>query len=114
MNIDLLIKMANEIGDFFSGASDPANAPRDVATHIRRYWEPRMRAQMLKYYEQRQGAGLTDLAKSAVGLLYAASKAEAAAAAPPAAGPASGAPPGAAPPGAASPASGPPPKGAGA
>jgi formate dehydrogenase subunit delta len=114
MNIDLLIKMANEIGDFFAGASDPESAPRDVATHIRRYWEPRMRAQMLKYYEQRQGAGLSDLAKNAVGLLYAASKAEAAA--PPAAGPpASGAPPGAAPSGgAAPPASGPPPQGAGA
>jgi formate dehydrogenase subunit delta len=74
MNMDLLIKMANEIGEFFSGASEPENAPRDVANHIRRYWEPRMRAQMLKYYEERQGAGLTELAKNAVGLLYAASK----------------------------------------
>jgi formate dehydrogenase subunit delta len=83
MNVDLLIKMANEIGDFFSGASDPGNAPRDVAKHIRSYWEPRMRAQMLKYYEERNGAGLTDLAKNAVGLLYADSKAEAAAATPP-------------------------------
>jgi formate dehydrogenase subunit delta len=114
MNIDLLIKMANEIGDFFAGATDPESAPRDVATHIRRYWEPRMRAQMLKYFEQRQGAGLTDLAKNAVALLYAASKA--AAGAPPAVGPpASGAPPGAAPAGgAAPPSSTPPAKGAGA
>jgi formate dehydrogenase subunit delta len=77
MNIDLLIKMANEIGDFFSGAdvNDAQAASRDVASHIQRYWEPRMRAQMLKYYEERQGAGLTDLAKNAVALLYAASKA---------------------------------------
>ena len=82
MNIDLLIKMANEIGDFFAGAqgNDAQAASRDVANHIKRYWEPRMRAQMLKYYEQRQGAGLTDLAKNAVGLLYAASKVPAAAA----------------------------------
>jgi formate dehydrogenase subunit delta len=90
MNIDLLIKMANEIGEFFSGAdvNDPQAAARDVANHIKRYWEPRMRAQMLKYYEERQGAGLTVLAKSAVALLQAASKA--APAAPPAA-PAKGA-----------------------
>jgi formate dehydrogenase subunit delta len=74
MNIDLLIKMANEIGDFFAGTTDADAAARDVATHIRRYWEPRMRAQMLKYYEERQGAGLSDIAKAAVGLLYAASK----------------------------------------
>ncbi len=87
MNIDLLIKMANEIGEFFAGAdgNDPQAAARDVANHLGRYWEPRMRAQMLKYYEERHGAGLTDLAKSAVELLYAASKAPPAAAAPTAA-----------------------------
>jgi len=74
MNIDLLIKMANEIGEFFGGTTDPEAAARDVANHLRRYWEPRMRAQMLSYYEQRQGAGLTDLARNAVALLAAASK----------------------------------------
>ncbi len=99
MNIDLLIKMANEIGNFFAGADvkDPQAAARDVASHIRRYWEPRMRAQMLKYYEERAGAGLTDLAKNAVALLHAASTAPAAApgaapaASPPTAAPAKGA-----------------------
>jgi len=75
MNIDLLIKMANEIGAFFAGATDADAAARDVANHLKRYWEPRMRAQMLTYYEERAGAGLSDVAKSAVALLYAASKA---------------------------------------
>ena len=77
MNIDLLIKMANEIGKFFAGVevNDPQAAARDVANHLRRYWEPRMRAQMLKYYEERDGAGLSELAKSAVALLHAASQA---------------------------------------
>ena len=92
MNIDLLIKMANEIGDFFTGTTDPQQAARDVANHLKRYWDPRMRTQMLAYYEQRQGAGLTDVAKNAVGLLYAAGKA--APGAPPGsipAGPAAGA-----------------------
>ena len=93
MNIDLLIKMTNEIGDFFAGVevNDPQAAARDVANHIKRYWEPRMRAQMLKYYEERQGAGLTDLGKSAVALLHAERKAAAgspAAAAQPTASPA--------------------------
>ena len=76
MNIDLLIKMTNEIGDFFKGAevNDSKAAAQDVANHLRRYWDPRMRAQMLKYYEERGGAGLTDLGKSAVALLYAASQ----------------------------------------
>ncbi|HEY1874552.1 MAG TPA: formate dehydrogenase subunit delta [Steroidobacteraceae bacterium] len=95
MNIDLLIKMANEIGDFFNGAEvhDTQAAARDVANHIKRYWEPRMRAQMLKYYEERQGAGLSDLAKNAVALLHAASQAPPAVSAPgaPPAAPAKGA-----------------------
>ena len=84
MNIDLLIKMTNEIGDFFKGAevNDSQAAAADVANHLRRYWDPRMRAQMLKYYEERQGAGLTDLARNSVALLYAASKAPATPAAP--------------------------------
>ena len=90
MNIDLLIKMANEIGDFFTGATGE-QAARDVANHLRRYWDPRMRTQMLAYYEQRQGAGLSDVAKSGVGLLYAASRAPAGTAPPgPSAAPAPG------------------------
>jgi NADH-dependant formate dehydrogenase delta subunit FdsD len=63
-----------------------------VANHLKRYWEPRMRAQMLSYYEQRQGAGLTDLARNAVALLYAASKSTPSAAATPPASPAASAP----------------------
>jgi formate dehydrogenase subunit delta len=68
MHIDLLISMANQIGDFFSGAS-PESASRDVANHLKRYWEPRMRAQIISYYEQRHGAGLSDVALSAVAQL---------------------------------------------
>jgi formate dehydrogenase subunit delta len=83
MNIDLLIKMANEIGEFFAGTADAPEASRAVANHLKRYWEPRMRAQMITYYVQRQGAGLTDLAKNAVALMAAESKAPPATGAPP-------------------------------
>ena len=69
MNLDLLIKMANQIGSFFATESQPGKAPADVALHLRRYWDPRMRAQIVTYYEERQGAGLDDVAKDAVGLL---------------------------------------------
>ena len=69
MNIDLLIKMANEIGEFFAGTAPPPEAAGAVANHLKRYWDPRMRAQMISYYEQRQGAGLSDIALSAVAQL---------------------------------------------
>ncbi len=68
MNIDHLIKMANEIGFFFEGESPPEQAPRDVANHIRRFWEPRMRRDMLAHYAK-GGAGLTDVARAAVAIL---------------------------------------------
>jgi formate dehydrogenase subunit delta len=72
MNIDLLIKMANEIGAYFAAEPDPEQAAKDVAGHLRRYWEPRMRRQMITYYEERQGAGLSDLALRGVALMAAA------------------------------------------
>ncbi len=76
MNIDLLIKMTNEIGQFFAGTAEAPEAARAVANHLKRYWEPRMRAQMITYFEQRDGAGLTELARSAVALMVADSKAQ--------------------------------------
>ena len=84
MDIDHLIKMANEIGSFFQGVTDPAQASADVATHLTRYWEPRMRRQIVAYYEERRGAGLSDIARGAVELLK--KQADAAAAAQPAPG----------------------------
>jgi formate dehydrogenase subunit delta len=69
MNIDLLIKMANQITDFWEGEAGHEVAVKEVATHLRRYWEPRMRAQMITYYHERQGSGLNDIAKAAVGVL---------------------------------------------
>jgi formate dehydrogenase subunit delta len=74
MNIDLLIKMANQITEFWEGEAGEDLAVKEVATHLRRYWEPRMRGQMITYYEERQGAGLNDVAKRAVELLAAEAK----------------------------------------
>lgn len=80
MNIDLLIKMANEITSFWEGEVGQEKAANEVATHLKRYWEPRMRAQMIGYFEERQGAGLNDVAKAAVALLAGQAKAAAPAA----------------------------------
>jgi formate dehydrogenase subunit delta len=69
MNIDHMIKMANEISSFWQGEVGEAAAAVEVATHLKRYWEPRMRAQMITYFEERHGAGLSDVALQAVQLL---------------------------------------------
>jgi formate dehydrogenase subunit delta len=71
MNIDLLIKMANEISAYFASEPDAEQAAQAVAGHLRRFWEPRMRRQIVSYYEERRGAGLSELALRAVALLAA-------------------------------------------
>jgi formate dehydrogenase subunit delta len=86
MNMDHLIKMANEISSFWEGELGVDKAANDVATHLKRYWEPRMRAQMIRYFEGRQGAGLSDVARQAVALLASQAQATAPTAAAPTAG----------------------------
>ena len=49
MDIHHLIKMANEIGTFFEGATDRDEAVTSIATHLRNFWEPRMRKQIIEY-----------------------------------------------------------------
>jgi len=38
--IDKLVRMANQIGDFFAPMGDAA-ATRGVATHLKRFWTPK-------------------------------------------------------------------------
>jgi formate dehydrogenase subunit delta len=83
MNIDHLIKMANEISSFWQGEVGEAAAAKEVATHLTRYWEPRMRAQIITYLQERHGAGLNDPALQAVQLLAAQAKPASAPVAPP-------------------------------
>ena len=66
MDIHHLVKMANSIGDFFVVEPDKAKAAKSVADHIRNFWEPRMRRQMLAYIDEKSGEGLNDLVLTAL------------------------------------------------
>lgn len=68
MKIDALIKMANEIASFFEAEGDRTEATRLMAVHLRRYWEPRMRREIIEHYEK-GAAGLGELAREGVALL---------------------------------------------
>ena len=46
-----LVAMANRIGDFFSGFPDRVEGETGVATHVARYWEPRMRRQLFAHLD---------------------------------------------------------------
>jgi formate dehydrogenase subunit delta len=71
MKIEALVKMANQIAAFFEGEGghDPQEAAKLVATHLRRYWEPRMRNEIIQHLQSRNGEGLDELARSGVALL---------------------------------------------
>ena len=68
MRADRLVTMANDIGAFFNGEADKNVAAQGVANHIRRYWDPRMRREIIAHYRE-GGAGLDPVARSAVALL---------------------------------------------
>jgi formate dehydrogenase subunit delta len=69
MHIEHLVTMANDIAAFFHKAADHQDeAARSIATHLHRYWDPRMRGQIIAH-GQSGGAGLSELARDAVQIL---------------------------------------------
>lgn len=65
MNINRLVTMANDIAAFFAADPDRAAAAAAVANHLTRFWEPRMRRQLIEH-QQTGGRGLSELANAAV------------------------------------------------
>lgn len=65
MNIEHLVSMANDIGNFFISEVGAKDAPASIATHISRYWDPRMRSQIIAHAAA-GGAGLSEPALAAV------------------------------------------------
>ncbi|EJC61793.1 NAD-dependent formate dehydrogenase subunit delta [Alcaligenes faecalis subsp. faecalis NCIB 8687] len=52
MNIVPLIPMANQIGQFFETLSNREQGLREIADHIQKFWDPRMRRSLLDFVEQ--------------------------------------------------------------
>ena len=65
MDTHNLIKMANNIGAFFKSEPDRELAVKGVEQHIRNFWEPRMRKQIVAYVQQ-GGNELLDIVSEAV------------------------------------------------
>ncbi len=63
-SVDKLVKMANQIADFFAPQKDGAAG---MAEHLRKFWEPHMRATIAEHVAH-GGAGLSEVAIEAVKL----------------------------------------------
>lgn len=65
MNIEKLVNMANDIADFFNAEPDKELAAEGIKKHIIRSWDPRMRKQIIKHYQE-NGEGFSQLAAQAL------------------------------------------------
>ena len=68
MDVDNLIRMANRIGEFFQAMPDRAEAVDGVATHIRKFWEPRMRQALLAAVDAGAAEALLPVVRDALDL----------------------------------------------
>ena len=66
MKLEKLIAMANQIGAFFEAMPDRDQAVADVANHLRRSWELRMREQILASLGTAEEAQLKPLVREAL------------------------------------------------
>lgn len=70
MNIDHLVQMANRIGEFFQSMPDAEQAGSDIVLHLRKFWAPPMRQQLLAHVDastaSSDGDGLMPIVHDAV------------------------------------------------
>ena len=66
MDITQLIGMANRIGDFFEAMPDTAQGIAGVAEHLQKFWEPRMRRELLAHVAQHGDAQLKPIVRAAL------------------------------------------------
>jgi formate dehydrogenase subunit delta len=64
MSADKLVTMANQIGKFFV-PREPGERAAAIADHLRRFWDPGMRAALVAH-ESQGGAGLDEPVREAV------------------------------------------------
>lgn len=65
MHVENLVKMANQIGKFFEAEPDQDQAIKDIASHLKRFWDPRMRSAIIAHVDH-GGAGLLDIVSTAI------------------------------------------------
>ena len=69
MKPENLITMANQIGSFFEAMPNRDKAVKDVAAHIQKNWEPRMRNALLQYVREIGDVELSSIVRDALPLV---------------------------------------------
>lgn len=66
MQIEHLVTMANQIGDFFKSFPDQEQAKKDIADHLMRFWALNMRQRILAHVNNQNGEGLEAIVRDAI------------------------------------------------
>ena len=66
MNIEHLAEMVNDIANFFASEADRNVAIDSVCNHLKKYWDPRMRRQIIAYVRDGHVVGMSELARAGV------------------------------------------------
>jgi formate dehydrogenase subunit delta len=66
MHTDALVRMANQIGDFFVAMPDRDEALEGIAMHLKKFWEPRMRRELLAVVDAEGGGSLHAVVADAI------------------------------------------------
>lgn len=70
MDVNKLVRMTNQIAANFDTGADKDKAAAAVADHLRRFWTPAMKREIVEFHKQGR-AGLSDVADAAIARLAA-------------------------------------------
>ena len=68
MDAEHLVDMVNDIANFFAPATGAEQAPAEVASHLKRFWEPRMLRQIVEVWRSGHGE-FSAVGRAAVALI---------------------------------------------
>lgn len=66
MKIEILVNMANQIGDFFKSYPDQEMAKKNIAAHLTNFWARDMRQKIITHVAEQNGAGLETIVRDAI------------------------------------------------
>jgi formate dehydrogenase subunit delta len=66
MDSQQLIKMANQIGQFFESMPNREEAEKDIASHLKRFWDPRMRRVIVASLDNEDAAAMSPIVREAL------------------------------------------------
>ena len=61
-----LVTMANQIGAFFKSYPDKEQATKDIAIHLKKFWPPIMRKEIIEYVNSSEENLLDDMVDEAI------------------------------------------------